>query len=345
MKILIKGGGSAGWLSACYLSQFNEVKIEYPKDGKTIGVGESTIPGFLIFLERMGITEHDIITKCDGIVKNNIQHNDWHNVNWFHPFTGNVKRAFHLNALKLPDLLEEKCSSRLSNFSGKPDIVVNCTGFQKHLQTSQNIVYHNLRNNRAIFGPGITEKLNYSRTYAMDYGWMWNVNLTSRSGNGYVFDSNYVSDEDAVAEFLKKSPGKMKEKDINFLEYRNFYIKEPWKNDELYVGLSSGFIEPLEATGLYNICHALKNFERCKNKKNGRQIFNKAWQRYVTHIHDFLELFFLTSKNNHTEYWKSFDKVSVIPKYKFDYIFSDFSYDLLSKVSGIPCHPRSPKYN
>jgi hypothetical protein len=340
MKILIKGGGSAGWLSACYLSLFNEVKIEVPKNSKTIGVGESTIPGFLMFLEQMGITENEVITKCDGIVKSNIQHNNWHNTNWFHPFTGNVKRAYHLNALKLPDLLEEKCSSRLSNFTEEPDIIINCTGFRKNI-SSDKIVYHNLRNNRAMFGPGITEYLTYSRTYAMDYGWMWNVNLSSRSGNGYVFDSDLITDDKAVEEFLKKSPGKMKEKDIMFLEYRNFYLKEPWEDNEVFVGLSSGFIEPLEATGLYNICWELEHFERCKNKKKGSQIFNRAWQRYVAHIHDFLELFFLTSKNNHTEYWKTFEKVSVIPKYKFDYIFTDFSYNLLSKVSGIPYDSRT----
>ncbi len=130
-----------------------------------------------------------------------------------------------------------------------------------------------MHNNRAVFAPGIIDDptINYTRTYALDYGWSWNIILKSRSGNGYVFDKTYADDESILREFIENSPGKIKEKDCCFIDFTNSYNVQPWIDNTLKIGLSSGFIEPLEATGLYSICWQLETFQKCKDKNNAQK--------------------------------------------------------------------------
>ena len=112
MNIIILGGGSAGWLAAAYLSQTNKVEIKLPKNSKPIGVGESTLPGLVKFFDYCGISEDDVINKCDAVIKYGIKHHGWHKTDWIHPFPNNM-HAYHLDALKMIILLEEITRPRL----------------------------------------------------------------------------------------------------------------------------------------------------------------------------------------------------------------------------------------
>ena len=191
MNIIILGGGSAGWLAAAYLSQTNKVEIKLPKNSKPIGVGESTLPGLVKFFDYCGISEDDVINKCDCVIKYGIKHHCLHKTDWIHPFPNNM-HAYHLDALKMIILLEEITRPRLCKVDN-PDLVIDCTGFNSDFSKNKQFgSYKTLSNNMALFAPGDSNCQSITNTFAMDYGWMWNVDLRSRSGNGYVFNNNFT---------------------------------------------------------------------------------------------------------------------------------------------------------
>lgn len=154
----------------------------------------------------------------------------------------------------------------------------------------------------------------YTEAIAMDYGWMWKIPLQHRYGCGYVFDSDYI-DEDQAKEEIEK-----------FLGFKPFYpretkgafsfnpgcFEEVWINNCLAVGLSSAFVEPLEATSLGQTVDLLQKFFTSKhlifsNNKTEKKLFNKNYLTTTEEIVDFLCLHYVTNKDN-SEFWKHFNK-------------------------------------
>jgi len=89
----------------------------------------------------------------------------------------------------------------------------------------------------------------YTLATAMSSGWMWEIPTISRRGNGYVFSSSHISDEDAVDEASRVSGFDVPDT-ARIIRYNSGYLKETWKHNCVAVGLSSNFIEPLEATSI-----------------------------------------------------------------------------------------------
>jgi tryptophan halogenase len=141
---------------------------------------------------------------------------------------------------------------------------------------------------------------------AMKYGWSWNINLCHRSGNGYLYDPEHLSEDQALKEIhdtfgnhiepiakLNIEPGMMK----------NFIVK-----NVVGVGLSTGFMEPLEANGIAVIVDTLQSLYGNWNPHNTIQkdfdtMNDKIWN-VVTDIRDYLCLHYRGHRND-TEFWKS----------------------------------------
>jgi len=387
MKILILGGGSAGWMTAAYLSRNTDHNItlienlNYP----TIGVGESTIPSINDFIESVGITENDLVEHCSAIRKYTIQHNNWNGVDtWWHHFCFNEnehqeqlewmqanslpnkkwRHAYHLDATKLGLLLRDKVAlpsgvthiledivdvemsyDNVGAVVGNKnkytaDLYIDCTGFKALLGNRVGIKSKNhpeLTNNYALCGPGdfVEPLVNYTQTYAMDYGWRWRVCIANRTGNGYVFNRDLISIEDARKEFISKTPGLIADK-IFEIPIRNSYNTEPWKKNVVSIGLSCGFLEPLEATGLFLIHGPLKLLVKLLNDSDGPKKYNSIWCKLYNHLADFLSLHFTTSCLDHTAYWKSISKISYItmPE-KNQPLFDQYSYRQLANARGL----------
>ena len=143
----------------------------------------------------------------------------------------------------------------------------------------------------------------------MDNGWVWNVPLRSRIGTGYNFSSKFVSDEDALEEF-KKHLGYPKEtlSDYRLIKFRTGLSDKPWRGKVLSIGLSGGFIEPLESNSLLSVHNWLIEASKVLTlpviRKADINFFNTYVRDSFIGFKDFVALHYHLSTREDTPYWK-----------------------------------------
>ena len=154
--------------------------------------------------------------------------------------------------------------------------------------------------------------------------------IQNRTGNGYAFNKDFVSVEQAKQEFIAKTPGLDVDK-IFEVPMFNQYNPNPWKLNVIPLGLSCGFLEPLEATGLFLVHAPLKLLVKLLNDPRGPEKYNRVWKKMYTHIADFLSLHFTTSQLNHTNYWRSIPKIKqILQPMPGQILFDQYSYRQLA---------------
>jgi tryptophan halogenase len=146
---------------------------------------------------------------------------------------------------------------------------------------------------------------NYTGLTAMKYGWSWNINLKHRAGNGYIYDESHISKDDALQEIEEKF-GKQVTPVAN-LKFTPSLLKEGWRNNVIAIGLSTGFLEPLESNGLSSIAEQLKAVEYFWNPDStggwDRNCYNNYNWEVMNDISDFLCLHYRGHRND-TPYWQ-----------------------------------------
>ncbi|MEO0346734.1 MAG: tryptophan halogenase family protein [Pseudomonadota bacterium] len=197
------------------------------------------------------------------------------------------------------------------------DFFIDCSGFKglliRQALDEPYVSYRDyLFNNAAVAMPTPieTEKGIPAETVsaAMRHGWAWHIPLMHRFGNGYVYCSDYLSKDEAEAELREVlGPGAADAKALH-LAWEPGSIREHWKKNCLALGLSQGFLEPLEAPMLNVIQFTLEAFAR-RYEKAGfdptpQPSFNDAVNRLVDGTRDYLQLHYLASRRNDSEYWR-----------------------------------------
>lgn len=197
--------------------------------------------------------------------------------------------ALHFNARKLADLLKnvavserdivrvegkvvgaslsedgEISSLKMDDGDEYPcDFVFDCTGFSRIF--SQGIYespwigyekYLTVDSAQTFFMPSQEDISPYTESVALDYGWAWDIPLQSRRGCGYVYDSKKASN-DQIKEEIVRTFGQ----EVEFgqrISFKPGCLQRQWNKNCVAIGLSSGFIEPLEATSILTSIIALK---------------------------------------------------------------------------------------
>lgn len=155
----------------------------------------------------------------------------------------------------------------------------------------------------------------YTLSKAMPAGWIWRIALSSRTGYGYVFSSAHVS-EDAAAQTLIAQSGLRKPAtaDPRFLDIRVGRRANFWVRNCVAVGLSSGFIEPLESTGIHLIQHAVRLLAAylpdCTFNDALRRAYNAAMAAAYDEVRDFVVLHYLLSQRDDV-FWRDARNVPV----------------------------------
>ena len=223
------------------------------------------------------------------------------------------------------------------------DFVIDCTGSNRLLIGKKfNSDWNNLSNSlpcdSAIAFWIKEDKIKlYTESIAMDYGWAWKAPVQDRYGCGYVYDSSFISESDAIKEIKNKFGNDVDIK--KKIKFDSGYFYTPLRNNCLALGLSSGFFEPLEATSLSILSQMLetitdKNFidifyNRSKNKEDD---FNSIFCNINEEVHSFIYLHYITNKTN-TVFWKDFIQKNTMPP-KLKKFLQDMKDNLFSDVFG-----------
>jgi tryptophan halogenase len=144
---------------------------------------------------------------------------------------------------------------------------------------------------------------------AMKYGWIWKIPVQGRYGCGYVFDSSYINDEQALQEAEEYFECKLTSPKT--FKFKAGTFKETLVNNCMAVGLAQGFVEPLEATSIWlsyvNVNDFLSNDGMFSQSKAFKKTFNERFFRRVDDMKDFLCLHYMTQRND-SPFWRDFNK-------------------------------------
>lgn len=401
-RIAIVGGGTAGWMAANHLglalcqTPGLEITLIESKDVPVIGVGEGTVPRIKDTLQKFGISEAELLGKCDATFKQGIKFANWMSPEaqprgfYYHPFSppypfgydftphwlnssrsldfdrlsdfyciseqkrapkqissppyqGLVDYAYHFNAAKFSELLAENAKKKfsvkhifetveavhrdsegfiasLSYVSGREesfDFYIDCSGFSsllfggslgvpfldksEQIKSDSALVYRRPSNEEEEISP-------FTFATAHRAGWMWDIPLTNRSGLGFVYASDFMSENEAVEAFSLQLGEHVDAGDLRKVPMRIGYRKKFWEKNCVALGLAQGFVEPLEATSIlvtdFSADLIAKNFpvdihsmQVAANHCN--RVVEYTWERVI----DFVQLHYYLSDRRDSDFW------------------------------------------
>ncbi|GHF13776.1 tryptophan halogenase [Kordiimonas sediminis] len=149
----------------------------------------------------------------------------------------------------------------------------------------------------------------YTTATALSNGWAWQIDLINRQGTGYVYDGDRLSADEAEAElrtFLGPDSAVLKCTHINM---RVGCLKEFWVGNCIAIGLSGGFIEPLESTGLHliNLSAGLlaTHLDRGEITQDVRDSFNRLMNGFYQDLKQFIVLHYCLTDRDDTDFWRA----------------------------------------
>ena len=193
------------------------------------------------------------------------------------------------------------------------DLFIDCTGFrgvltEGALETGYDEWTKFLPCDRAVAAPckSYGPLLPYTRATADKAGWRWRIPLQNRTGNGHVYSSNFISDEKARQSLLDNLDGECLS-EPRFLRFTTGKRKKLWNKNCIAIGLSGGFLEPLESTSIYliqeGITKLLEHFPSASSVHIDRKEYNDLMDLEFERVRDFLILHYHATERDDSEFW------------------------------------------
>lgn len=207
------------------------------------------------------------------------------------------------------------------------DFVFDCTGFRREIigkfyDTEWISFRHYMPMKKGIhfWLPPQEDVEPFTSAIALKYGWSWKIPLPHRIGSGYIYDSDYISDEEALEEAEEYYGQKLDvRRTIPFDPGR---YKNLWVKNCIALGLAGSFLEPLESTSIWQTLdqlEELKHFLNELDKDLPRDLYNEMIGNSIEYKSLFVYLHYFTQRSD-TDFWKEFREKNPIPK-KWQHIF------------------------
>jgi len=193
------------------------------------------------------------------------------------------------------------------------DFFIDCSGFrgliiEQALKAGYDDWSNYLPCNRAIAVPceSVEEITPYTRSTAHTAGWQWRIPLQHRIGNGHVFCSEYMSDDEAAAILLGNLDGKPLA-DPRVIPFTTGRRKQSWVKNCVSLGLAAGFLEPLESTSIWLVQSGLSRLMTMFPDRTFQQADIDRYNRIVTNeyeiVREFLVLHYKATERTDSPFW------------------------------------------
>ena len=201
------------------------------------------------------------------------------------------------------------------------DLFVDCSGFrglliEQALDTGYEDWTHWLPCDRAVAIPssGGGKLPPYTKATAWKAGWQWQVPLQHRNGNGHVYCSAHMSDDEALSILTDNIEGEALA-EPNFLRFTTGRRKKFWNRNVVALGLSAGFMEPLESTSIHLINTGISKLIALLSLDDispmQEQAFNRLTAKEYARIRDFLILHYYATSRDDSDFWNYCRTMSV----------------------------------
>ncbi|MFA9217276.1 MAG: tryptophan halogenase family protein [Sphingomonadaceae bacterium] len=201
------------------------------------------------------------------------------------------------------------------------DLFIDCTGFRGLLiGDTMGVGYEDwsqwLFCDRAVAvqTASVSEPLPYTRSIARDAGWQWRIPLQHRVGNGMVYSSRYLDDEQAKQILLANVQGEVLTP-VRPIRFTPGQRHATWKGNCVAIGLASGFLEPLESTSIHliqrGIIRLMQMFPAQGISKADVAEYNQQCRNEIEHIRDFIILHYHVTNRVDTPFWRACREMAI----------------------------------
>lgn len=201
------------------------------------------------------------------------------------------------------------------------DLFVDCSGFrgvliEQQLKTGYDDWSQWLPCNRAVAVPceAAGPSLPYTRATARDAGWQWRIPLQHRTGNGYVYWNEYISDDEAAHQLMSTLEGSALA-DPKQLYFKTGKRRKLWNKNVVAIGLSGGFLEPLESTSIHliqeGITALIELFPAQSFEDSDAAEYNRRMDLNFDRVRDFLLLHYVATQRDDSEMWRYFRNMTL----------------------------------
>lgn len=358
-KIVIIGGGTAGWLTALVVNKFwkdTEVTlIESSKIG-VLGAGEGGTSNFGKMLNLLDINQTEFFNRTKSTIKAGLHLYNWTGQDELskHLFFGDSPNetsksyAYHFDARLVAEYFKEIALVRGVNWidgevdeiihtngnitklnlkdgnSIDLDFVFDCSGFARliidgvhneewvsydeYLMMNKAMTFFLPQNDTYTF-----KDKSYTEMTSMNCGWMFKIPLQHRWGCGYAFNNNYISVEDAKREIEDYLGNEITIQKV--FDFKPGTHKRSWIGNSISIGLSYGFIEPLEATSLMSTIMQLKKLIDINFDEGDVDKYNRWCYQINEQNLNFIRYHYLCERDD-TQFWKDCTSMPIPPKLK-----------------------------
>ena len=203
------------------------------------------------------------------------------------------------------------------------ELFIDCSGFRAlliegTLKTGYEDWSHWLPCDRALAVPCVSAKelTPYTRATARSAGWQWRIPLQHRIGNGHVYSSKFISDDEATAVLMSNLDGAplAEPRPIRFQTGKR---KLAWNKNVVSIGLACGFVEPLESTSIHlvqmGIAHLLTFFPASGFSQQDTDQYNRVMSQEYEWVRDFIILHYKATERTDTPFWNYCREMAIPP--------------------------------